>query len=227
MNQPETKRSGMLSTIYNMLPGIDNDYAAKLVYTLEDKKTIPQLQQDIADLAAQLSSDSAMTDTTIAKMLLDECTLAAALRQLRIYNNSTSINELCAALNMPATQTGTLLEVYASFSSRQYFDEAFEATFDAFSTDGIIISYVANKFNNDSSTIFYVENIETVKTYYYLVFAELLNEEEPFAYVLNDLVIPDEILENTIGGVHYKAKKGDVVEHNGKEYCLYIVEYQE
>lgn len=126
MNQPETKRSGMLSTIYNMLPGIDNDYAAKLVYTLEDKKTIPQLQQDIADLAAQLSSDSAMTDTIIAKMLLDECTLAAALRQLRIYNNSTSINELCAALNMPATQTGTLLEVYASFSSRQYFDEAFE-----------------------------------------------------------------------------------------------------
>ena len=38
MSQTETKRSGMLSTIYNMLPGIDNDYAAKLVYTLEDKK---------------------------------------------------------------------------------------------------------------------------------------------------------------------------------------------
>ena len=126
MNQTETKRSGMLSTIYNMLPGIDNDYAAKLVYTLEDKKTIPQLQQDIADLAAQLNSDSAMTDTTIAKMLLDECTLAAALRQLRIYNNSTSISELCAALSIPATQTGKLLEVYASFSSRKYFDEEFE-----------------------------------------------------------------------------------------------------
>ena len=137
MNQPETKRSGMLSTIYNMLPGIDNDYAAKLVYTLEDKKTIPQLQQDIADLAAQLSSDSAMTDTTIAKMLLDECTLAAALRQLRIYNNSTSINELCAALNMPATQTGTLLEVYASFSSRQYFDEAFEKALQQVPTENL------------------------------------------------------------------------------------------
>ena len=126
MNQPQTKRSGMLSTIYNMLPGIDNDYAAKLVYTLEDKKTVAQLQQDIADLAAQLNSDSAMTDTTIAKMLLDECTLAAALRQLRIYNNATSINELCAALNTPAVQTGKLLEVYASFSSRKYFDEEFE-----------------------------------------------------------------------------------------------------
>ena len=127
MNQTETKRSGMLSAIYNMLPGIDNDYAAKLVYTLEDKKTVAQLQQDIADLAAQLSSDSPMTDTTIAKMLLDECTLAAALRQLRIYNNSTSINELCAALNISAQDTGKLLEVYASFSSAKYFDEAFES----------------------------------------------------------------------------------------------------
>lgn len=123
------KRSGMLSTIYNMLPGIDNDYAAKLVYTLEDKKTLAELQQDIADLAAQLNSDSPMTDTLIAKMLLDECTLAAALRQLRIYNNSTSITELCAALEMPAKDTSKLLEVYASFSSHHYFDEAFEEAF--------------------------------------------------------------------------------------------------
>ncbi len=126
MNPNQTKRSAMLNTIYNMLPGIDNDYAAKLVYTLENKKTIAQLQQDIADLAAQLSSDSAMTDSMIAKMLLDECTLPAALRQLRIYNNSTSITELCAALNLPATQTSQLLGIYASFSSHQYFDEAFE-----------------------------------------------------------------------------------------------------
>lgn len=126
MNPSSHKRSGMLSTIYNMLPGIDNDYAAKLVYTLEDKKTLEELQQDIADLAAQLNSDSPMTDTLIAKMMLDECTLAAALRQLRIYNNSTSITELCAALNIPATDTNLLLEVYASFSSHHYFDEAFE-----------------------------------------------------------------------------------------------------
>ena len=87
---------------------------------------MPQLQQDIANLAAELNSDSAMTDTIIAKMLLDECTLAAALRQLRVYNNATSINELCAALNLPAKETGKLLEVYASFSSRKYFDEEFE-----------------------------------------------------------------------------------------------------
>ena len=126
MSQTPHKRSGMLSTIYNMLPGIDNDYAAKLVYTLEDKKTLEELQQDIADLATQLNSDSPMTDTLIAKMMLDECTLSAALRQLRIYNNSTSITELCAALDIPAQDTGKLLETYASFSSRHYFDEAFE-----------------------------------------------------------------------------------------------------
>lgn len=127
MNQPPHKRSGMLSTIYNMLPGIDNDYAAKLVYTLEDKKTLEELQQDIANLAAQLNSDSPMTDTLIAKMMLDECTLAAALRQLRVYNNSTSITELCAALDISAKDTSKLLETYASFSSHHYFDEAFES----------------------------------------------------------------------------------------------------
>ena len=125
-NTTQHKRSGMLNTIYTMLPGIDNDYAAKLVYTLEDKKNLEELQQDIADLAAQLNSDSPMTDTLIAKMLLDECTLAAALKQLRIYNNSTSISELCAALEIPAKDTGKLLEVYASFSSHHFFDEAFE-----------------------------------------------------------------------------------------------------
>lgn len=126
MDHISHKRSQLLSTIYNMLPGIDNDYAAKLVYILEDKKSLEELQQDIADLAAQLNSDAAMADTLIAKMLLDECTLSAALRQLRIYNNSTSITELCAALNIPAKDTSKLLEVYASFSSSHFFDEAFE-----------------------------------------------------------------------------------------------------
>ena len=55
MSEKANKRSGMLGTIYNMLPGIDDDYAAKLVYTLENKKSLPRLQQDIADIAAQLS----------------------------------------------------------------------------------------------------------------------------------------------------------------------------
>ena len=127
MSEKANKRSGMLGTIYNMLPGIDDDYAAKLVYTLEDKKALPELQQDIANIAAQLSSDSPMTDTIVAKILLDEITVPAALRQLRIYNNSTSISELCAALEIPAKDTGKLLEVYSSFSSRKYFDDQFAA----------------------------------------------------------------------------------------------------
>lgn len=125
MSEKANKRSGMLGTIYNMLPGINDDYAAKLVYTLENKKTLAQLQQDIADIAAQLSSDSAMTDTIAAKILLDEMTVRAALRALRIYNNATSISELCAALEIPAEDTQLLLNVYASFCSRLYFDQMF------------------------------------------------------------------------------------------------------
>jgi len=125
MSEQTIKRSGMLSTIYSMLPNINDDYAAMLVYTLENKKSIEQLRQDIANTFAQLNSDSAMTDTLVAKILLDEITLPAALRQLRIYNNATSITELCSALEMPAADINTLTQVYASFSSRQYFDEAF------------------------------------------------------------------------------------------------------
>ncbi len=125
MSEKADKRSGMLGTIYNMLPSIDDDYAAKLVYTLENKKSLPELQQDIANISAQLSSDSAMTDTIAAKILLDEITLPAALRQLRIYNNATSIAELAKALELEQEDTDLLLNVYASFSSRKYFDVQF------------------------------------------------------------------------------------------------------
>ena len=127
MTEKATLRSGMLNMIYSMLPSIDDDYAAKLVYTLEDKKSIPELQQDIADTAAQLGSDSPSADTLVAKILLDEITLPAALRQLRIYNNAISINELCESLGVPEEQTHKILEVYASFSSRKYFDQEFAA----------------------------------------------------------------------------------------------------
>ncbi|MBO7191118.1 MAG: hypothetical protein J6V32_03350, partial [Elusimicrobiaceae bacterium] len=127
MTEKATLRSGMLGTIYKMLPGINDDYAAKLVYTLEDKKTIDQLQQDIADVAAQLNSDSPSADTLVAKMLLDEITLAAALRQLRIYNNAISITELGDSLEVPYRDVQKLLDVYASFSSRKYFDQEFAA----------------------------------------------------------------------------------------------------
>ena len=137
MNDQATKRSGMLSTIYDMLPGINDDYAAKLVYTLENKKTIPQLQQDIADAAARLNSDSPMIDTIVAKVLLDEITVPAALRQLRIYNNATSIAELCSALEIPSQNTQKLLLVYASFSTRKYFDEAFAASLKEVTDDSL------------------------------------------------------------------------------------------
>ena len=88
MSEKATKRSGMLGTIYKMLPNIDDDYAAKIVYTLENKKPLAQLQQDIADISAQLGEANAMSDTIVAKILLDEITLPAALRQLRVYNNA-------------------------------------------------------------------------------------------------------------------------------------------
>ncbi len=125
MTEKATKRSGMLGTIYKMLPNIDDDYAAKLVYTLENKKSLARLQQDIADLAAQLGEASAMSDTIVAKMLLDEITLPAALRQLRVYNNAVSIAELTNALDTPPEATDLLLNYYASFGSRRFFDMEF------------------------------------------------------------------------------------------------------
>ena len=125
MTEKATKRSGMLGTIYKMLPNIDDDYAAKLVYTLENKKSVASLQQDIADLAAQLGEASAMSDTIVAKMLLDEITLPAAIRQLRVYNNAVSVAELTGALDIPPETTDLLLNYYASFGSQHFFDVEF------------------------------------------------------------------------------------------------------
>ncbi len=125
MTEKATKRSGMLGTIYKMLPNIDDDYAAKLVYTLENKKSLSRLQQDIADLAAQLGEASAMSDTIVAKMLLDEITLPAALRQLRVYNNAVSVAELTAALETPPEATDLVLNYYASFGAERFFDIEF------------------------------------------------------------------------------------------------------
>ena len=115
----------MLGAIYQMLPHIDDDYAAKLVYTLENKKSVSSLQQDIADICAKLGDANAQTDTIVAKILLDEITLPAALRQLRVYNNALSITELTGALDTPAEVTDLLLNYYASFGSRRFFDVEF------------------------------------------------------------------------------------------------------
>ena len=125
MTEKANKRSGMLGAIYQMLPNIDDDYAAKLVYTLENKKSVSSLQQDIADICAKLGDANAQTDTIVAKILLDEITLPAALRQLRVYNNALSITELTGALDTPAEVTDLLLNYYASFGSRRFFDVEF------------------------------------------------------------------------------------------------------
>lgn len=127
MTEKTNKRSGMLGTIYKMLPNIDDDYAAKIVYTLENKKTVEQLQQDIADTYAQLGEGGAMADTIVAKIILDEITLPAALRQLRIYNNALAVSELSDALNISPQDTDLLLNVYASFGSVCFFDAEFAA----------------------------------------------------------------------------------------------------
>lgn len=127
MAEKTNKRSGMLGTIYKMLPHIDDDYAAKLVYTLENSKTISSLQQDIADLAEQIGQTNDIADTIIAKILLDEITLAAAQRQLRVYNNATSIAELTGALQTPANEVDFLLNSFASFGANYFFDTEFAA----------------------------------------------------------------------------------------------------
>lgn len=127
MTEKATKRSGMLGTIYKMLPNIDDDYAAKLVYTLENKKSVSRLQQDIADISAQLGDGGEMADTIVAKILLDEITLPAALRQLRVYNNAVSVAELTNALDARPEAVDLLLNYYASFGSRRFFDKEFAA----------------------------------------------------------------------------------------------------
>ncbi len=127
MTEKSTKRSGMLGTIYKMLPNINDDYAAKLVYTLENKKSVSRLQQDIADISAQLGTANELSDNIVAKILLDEITLPAALRQLRVMSNAVSVVELSDALDTPAQTIDLLLNYYASFGSRRFFDAEFAA----------------------------------------------------------------------------------------------------
>ena len=116
-------RGALLTAIYQTLPNIEDDYAAKLVYASENKKTPDRLRQDIANVCAQLNSDAPTADTIAAQVLLEEMTVAAALRHLHIYNNATSITEIAAQLELPEEQTSLLRQVYASFASRMYFDK--------------------------------------------------------------------------------------------------------
>ena len=58
---------------------------------------------------------------------MDEITLAAAQRQLRVYNNATSIAELTGALQTPANEVDFLLNSFASFGANYFFDTEFAA----------------------------------------------------------------------------------------------------
>ncbi|MBO7237996.1 MAG: hypothetical protein J6U96_01735 [Elusimicrobiaceae bacterium] len=135
MPEKANKRSNMLLTIYQMLPNISDDYAAKLVYTLEKKKSVFQLQQDIADTSLQLGTAVEIADTLVAQILLSEITVPAALHQLRIYQNGASIMELADALPISPTDTDLLLHYYASIGAAHFFDTAFAETLEKLPID--------------------------------------------------------------------------------------------
>lgn len=121
----------MLGMIYNMLPNIDDDYAAKIVYTLENKKAIFQLQKDIESALLQLASNSPIVDTLVAKILLDEITIPAAKQLLYIDQNASSIEQITTALNIPPADVALLLNYYATMGADHFFDVSFSEAFAA------------------------------------------------------------------------------------------------
>lgn len=125
MNEPYSTRNDLLSTLYCLLPNIDDDYAARLVYHLEKTHTLGELTDEINELKKEVTSSNPMVDTIIAKILLDEITLQAGQLQLRIYNNALAISELTTALHTPNQDTQLLLNCYASFGTPYFFDEQF------------------------------------------------------------------------------------------------------
>ena len=127
MTNKTSKRGAMLSVIYQMLPNIEDDYAAKLVYTFEGKKELTALQKDIADILIQMGPSAPKSDTLIARILLDEIPLAAALLQMRVYNNALSVAELAHALHIPEPDIEILLNYYASLGASHFFDVEFAA----------------------------------------------------------------------------------------------------
>lgn len=122
MSQKDSQSHKVLQTIYTLLPGIEEREAYKLARTLENKKSITQLKQDINLLNQQIRAVAKPCATVTAKLLLDEITFPAALRQLRIYHNRRSINKLGKVLSLSPYAVTQLSNVYASFSSHLYFD---------------------------------------------------------------------------------------------------------
>lgn len=135
MTEKTNKRSGMLGMIYNMLPNIDDDYAAKLVYTLENKKSVFQLQKDIENTLLQLASESPIVDTLIAKILLDEITMPAAGQLLHTDQNAFAIEQITQALEIASSDVTLLMNYYAKIGSLYSFDTAFSQEFTTLSSD--------------------------------------------------------------------------------------------
>lgn len=127
MSEKPTKRGAMLSVIYQLLPNIEDDYAAKLVCAFENTKELSALQKDITDLLVHVGHSAPKSDTLIARVLLDEIPLSAALLQLRIYDNVLSIVELTHALHLSEPDAEILLNYYASLGARYFFDTEFSS----------------------------------------------------------------------------------------------------
>lgn len=117
-----TSKNKALQTIYSLLPGIEEHDAVKLAHTLENNQSISSLKQNITAINQQLGVSQKPCATVTAKVLLDEITLPAAMRQLRIYYNRHSIEKLGQVLNLSPYAVTQLSKVYGSFSSHLYFD---------------------------------------------------------------------------------------------------------
>ncbi len=125
MTEKAKKRSGMLGSIYQILPDIDDDYAAKLVYLLENKKTLPDFRQEMKTIFDQLNQPHLIADTIVAKILLDEITMAAAMRQLHLRNQTLTIMKLSEVIPLNTSDTDLLVAYYTSCASEHDFDADF------------------------------------------------------------------------------------------------------
>lgn len=125
MTQTKHSRSNMLGSIYQILPEIDSDYAAKLVYESEKKKTLTNLKKDMQYLFSHFEQSHVVADNIVAKLLLDEISLPAAIRQLHIKSNALTIFELAKALSLPEEDKYLLLNFYAAAGAEYFFDEEF------------------------------------------------------------------------------------------------------
>ena len=126
MVKQKDSQANLSNLLHTMLPGIEDSYARKLIRSCESKKSIPQLKKDISSIQTKLGAFSKGTGTITAKVLLDEITLSAAARQLRIHKNLNTISELGQVLGLSSYAVKQLSRVYGSFSSHLYFDTELE-----------------------------------------------------------------------------------------------------